>query len=286
MTKYYLAARHGACRAEAFWLRRACRAEAFWQRRVVVACLLVVVTAVAGCAGNRNLPPPDPAVADQFLMQRGREAMAKKHWIEAREYFREVIDNYSSSPLRPEAKLAMGDSYLGEGSTEALILGANEYREFLTFYPRHPQAETAQYNLAMTYFKQMRKSDRDQTATKEAIREFEVFFQRYPDSPITPEVKEKWRIARDRVSEASFDVGVSYMKRRWYPGAIDRFNEVLRDDPGFSHMDAVYYHLAETLARADRKGEAIPLFDRVVREYTTSEYVEKAQKRLQELKAQ
>ena len=257
-----------------------------WQRLPGIACLLLVASVITGCAGKNNNLPPDPSVADQFLMQRGRESLAKKRWIEAREYFREVIDNYSSSPLRPAAKLAMGDSYLGEGSTESLILGANEYREFLTFYPRDPQAETAQYNLAMTYFKQMRKPDRDLTAAKEAIQEFEVFFQRYPDSPLTPKVREDWRTARDRVSEASYSVGMNYMKRKWYPGAIDRFNEVLREDPGFTHMDAVYFNLAETLARADRKGEAIPLFDRVVREYTASEYVEKAQKRLQELKAQ
>ena len=257
-----------------------------WQRVLGAACLLIIVTAATGCAGKKDNLPPDPAVADQFLMQKGREALVKKRWIEAREYFREVIDNYSSSPLRPEAKLAMGDSYLGEASAEALVLGANEYREFLTFYPRNPNAETAQYNLAMTYFKQMRKPDRDQTATKEALQEFDVFFQRYPDSPLTPQVKEKWRIARDRISEATYTVGVSYMKRKWYPGAIDRFNEVVRDDPGFSHMDAVYFNLAETLARADRKGEAIPLFDRVVKEYTTSEFLEKAQKRLQELQAQ
>ena len=257
-----------------------------WQRGLGAACLLVLVTATVGCGGKKNNLPPDPSVADQFLMQKGREALVKKRWIEAREYFREVIDNYSGSPLRPEAKLALGDSYLGEASTESLVLGANEYREFLTFYPRHPQAENAQYSLAMTYYKQMRKPDRDQTATKEALQEFDVFFQRYPDSPLTPQVKEKWRIARDRISEAAYTVGVSYMKRKWYPGAIDRFNEVVRDDPGFTHMDAVYFNLAETLARADRKGEAIPLFDRVVREYTTSEYVEKAQKRLQELKAQ
>jgi len=257
-----------------------------WQRVLGAACLLFILTAATGCAGKKNNTPPDPAVADQFLMQRGREAMVKKRWIEAREYFREVIDNYSSSPLRPEAKLAVGDSYLGEASTESLVLAANEYREFLTFYPRHPQAETAQYNLAMTYFKQMKKADRDPTSTKETLAEFDVFFQRYPESALTPEVKTKWRIARDRLSETSFGVGVSYYKRKWYPGAIDRFNEILRDDPGYTNIDQVYYYLAETLARADRKGEAIPLFDRVVKEYTTSEFVEKAQKRLQELKAQ
>ena len=257
-----------------------------WRRGLCAVSLLVLVTAAVGCGGKKNNLPPDPSVADQFLMQKGREALVKKRWVEAREYFREVIDNYSGSPLRPEAKLALGDSYLGEASTESLVLGANEYREFLTFYPRHPQAENAQYSLAMTYYKQMRKPDRDITATKEAIAEFDIFFQKYPDSPLTPEVKQKWRLARDRVSDASLGVGLSYMKRKWYPGAIDRFNEIVRDDPGYTHMDQVYFNLAETLARADRKGEAIPLFDRVVQEYTASEYVEKAQKRLQELKAQ
>ena len=35
----------------------------------------------------------------------------------------------------------------------------------------------------MTHFKQMRAPDRDQTPTKEALAEFDVFFERYPNSP-------------------------------------------------------------------------------------------------------
>jgi TolA-binding protein len=99
-------------------------------------------------------------------------------------------------------------------------------------------------------------------------------------------VKEKWRIARDRLSAWSYGVGLTYFRQRWYPGAIDRFREVIRDDPGFSQMDSVYYHLAESLARTDKKAEAIPLFDRLVSEYKASEHLEKARERLQELQAQ
>jgi outer membrane protein assembly factor BamD len=248
-------------------------------------CVLLLLSA-AGCGGSKTRIPPDPALADQYLMERGREALAKKRWMESREFFRQIVDNYSGSSLRPAAKLAIADSYLGEGSTESLVLAANEYREFMTFYPTDPKTDYAQYNVAMSYFKQMKRPDRDQTATKEALTEFDAFFQRFPNSPLTPEVREKWRIARDRLSDASFLVGVSYFKRRWYPGAVDRFNEVIREDPGFTHIDGVYYYLAESFARADRKGEAIPLFDRVVKEYHSSEYLPKAQKRLQELTAQ
>jgi outer membrane protein assembly factor BamD len=256
-------------------------------RRLTAAGCVLLLLVAAGCAKKNKTPrvPPDPAVADQFLMERGREELAKKHYMEAREFFKQLVDNYSASPLRPAAKLAIADTYLGEASTESLVLAANEYREYMTFYPTDPKNDYAQYSVAMSYFKQMKKADRDQTATKEALAEFDTFFQRYPNSPLTPEVREKWRIARDRLSESSLDVGVGYFKRRWYPGAAERFNEVIREDPGFTHIDAVYYYLAETFARADRKGEAIPLFDRVVKEYKTGEYTAKAQKRLTELTA-
>src|SRR5215510_3141516 len=145
-------------------------------------CLLLVLT-VAGCGKSKPRIPPDPALADQFSMERGREELAKKHWTESREFFRQIVDNYSGSSLRSAAKLAIADAYLGEGSTESLVLAANEYREFMTFYPTDAKNDYAQYNLAMTNFKKMKRPDRDQTATKEAITEFDTFFQRFPNSP-------------------------------------------------------------------------------------------------------
>ena len=73
---------------------------------------------------------------------------------------------------------------------------------------------------------------------------------------------------------------------RWYPGAIDRFREVLKDDPDFTRRDGVYFYLAESLARTDKKAEAIPYFERLLTEFPSSEYLEDAKERLQELKNQ
>ncbi len=256
------------------------------RRLTAAGCVVLLALTAAACGAKKPKTPADPALADQFLMERGREELAKHHWMEAREFFRQIIDNYSGSQLRSAAKLGLADAYLGEGSAESLVLAANEYREYMAFYPTDAKNDYAQYSVAMSYFKQMKHADRDQTATKEAVTEFDTLFKRFPNSALTADAREKWRIARDRLSQSSFDVGITYFKRNWFPGAADRFNEVLKDDPGFTHIDAVYYYLAETYARADRKGEAIPLFDRVVTQHKTSEFLEKAQKRLQELKAQ
>jgi outer membrane protein assembly factor BamD len=240
----------------------------------------------AGCASKNQTIPAGTAQPDKFLLDRGNEELKKENWLAAREYFRQIVDNYPQSPLRPEAKLGVGDTYLGESTTEALVLAANEFREFLTFYPTNPRADYAQYKLAMSHFEQMRAPERDQTETKEALKEFQVFFDRYPNSPLMPEVKQKWRDARDRLSEASYRVGLFYFRSRWYTGAIDRFREVLKEDPGYTRRDAVYYYLAESLARTDKKAEAIPYFERLLKEFDSSEYRSDAQKRLEELKAQ
>ena len=259
-----------------------CRFRNCWH----IAGLLALLAASAACGAGRAGPPPGTVQPDRYLSERGTEALQMEEWLNARTYFQQLVDGYPQSPFRPDAKLGVGDAYLGEGSSESLVLAANEFREFLTFYPTNPRADYAQYKIAMSHFRQMRAPERDQTETKAALADFDVFFQKFPNSPLSAEVKQNWRIARDRLSDASYRVGFHYYRIRWYPGAIDRFREVLREDPGFTGRDAVYFYLAESLARTDKKAEAIPYFERLLAEFDRSDLLEDARVRLEELKNQ
>src|SRR5688572_12624223 len=88
--------------------------------RTLVVTLAAAVT-LAGCgARNGNAVPADATQPDRFLFDRGTEALNRERWIDAREYFRQVVDNYPGSPLRADAKLGVADAYLGEGNTENL----------------------------------------------------------------------------------------------------------------------------------------------------------------------
>jgi outer membrane protein assembly factor BamD len=251
-------------------------------------CAVLLLAGAAACSSAPKTPPVGAEEPDKFLWERGTEALNRKRWLVSREFFRQLVDSYPQSPYRADAKLGIGDSYLGEGSVEGQVLAINEFREFLSYYPTHARADYAQYKLAMSHFEQMRAPERDQTETREALREFDVFFQRYANSPLAPEVKMKWREARDRLSEASFRVGLHYYRVRWYPGAIDRFREVLKEDPGFAGRDRIYFYLAESLSRSDKTkvAEAIPYFERLLEEFPQSEHREDAAERLQVLKTQ
>jgi outer membrane protein assembly factor BamD len=250
----------------------------------------VLIVFGAACGASRSTVPPGTAQADEFLFKRGQEELKERHWAAAREYFRQIVDNYPQSPYRPDSKLAVGDTYIGEDTTESLVLAANEYREFLTFYPTNPRADYAQYRLAVAYAEQMLAPERDQSATRDVIKELQLFVDRYPNSALMPDARKLQREAKDRLSEASYRVGFYYYRVKWYTGAIDRFREILKNDPEYTRRDAVYYYLADSLVRndigkkAETKAEALAYYDRLLKEFEKSEYLDDAQKRIAELK--
>lgn len=249
-----------------------------------IARLILVAMVVASCGPQREVLPPGSAGADTFLYERGMAALKAQKWTDATDYLTKLVDGYPQSPYRADAKLGMGDVYLAQGSSESLVLAQNEYREFLTFYPTSPRADYAQYQLGMTHFKTMRSPGRDQTATRQAINEFEFFLQRYPNSSMTAQAQARLREAKDRLDQSDFGVGLHYYRTRWYPGAIARFKELLKTDPGYTNRDAVYFYLAESLLKTENKAEALPYYERLVAEFESSDYLEDARRRIGELK--
>ena len=255
-------------------------------RHVRFALIGLVLAAAAGClAGGKGVVPSGTLEPDKFLFDKGNTALTGKKWLTAREYFKQLVETYTGSVYRPDAKLAVGDTYLGEGNAESLVLAINEFTEFLAFYPTNKRAPYAQYKLGLAHFKQMRKPERDQTETRDTIKELQTFIARYPNSELMPEVKSKLREARDRLSNADYLVGFFYYRQRWYPGAVDRFQSVLKDDPEYTRRDEVYFHLGESFLKIKREAEALPYYERVVGEFQQSQYLEDAKKRIAEVKA-
>ena len=70
----------------------------------------------------------------------------------------------------------------------------------------------------------MLNAQRDQTATREALRDCDTFLKNNPQSKYLAEGQELRRQARDRLSESEYEIGLSYFRLRWYVGAIRNVN--------------------------------------------------------------
>jgi outer membrane protein assembly factor BamD len=248
--------------------------------------VLALAALVGACAsGGPKKPPtgtPDP---DKFLFDRGTDNLTRKRWIVAREYFRQLVDSYPQSQYRADAKLGIGDTYMGERSPESYVLAINEFREFLNFYPTSPRAHYAQFKLAMAHFNQMKSAMRDQTETRDAIREFQNYIAKYADKPLIDDARQKLREAKDRLDQWDLGVAEHYYRIKWYPGAIGRLAPLIKSDPEFTGRDKAYYLLASSYERVKQPAQALPIYERIVSEFEQSEYLEAAKKRIAELKS-
>ena len=250
-----------------------------------IALAVALGAALAGCAtGGGRKPPTGTPEPDKFLFERGSEALNKKRWTVAREYFRQLVDSYPQSSYRADGKLGIGDTYVGEGTAESYVLAINEFHEFLSFYPTHDRAYYAQYQLGIAHFKQMRAPARDQTETRDAVRELQAFVDKYGNTPLGDAGRKYLREAKDRLADSELGVGEQYYRLKWYPGAVGRLDPLIKSDPTYTNRDAAYFYLAESLIKLNRQAEALPYFERLVKEFEQSEYLDRAKQRIEELK--
>jgi outer membrane protein assembly factor BamD len=252
--------------------------------------LLPLLITVACGASTGKRPPEGSLEPDKFLFDNGSKALTDKRWYAAREYFRQLVDNYPQSVYRADAKLGIADTYSGEKTAESSVLAVNEYREFLALYPTSKRSYEAQFKLGMVYHADMRAPERDQTETREAVTELTTFVQRCAAaaecraSPLAEDGQKRLREAKDRLSMSEYRVGFFYYRQAWYPGAIERFMGILKSDPDFTNRDGVYYHLAQIFLKAGRPAEALPYLDKLVKEFEKSEFLEPAQKLIDQIK--
>jgi outer membrane assembly lipoprotein YfiO len=219
------------------------------------------------------------SASDQIVWEAGEKAVQKKDWDSARKYFRRLIDAFPQSEHQPDARIALADTYYDQGGTANYVLAVSSYREFLTLYPQHPKSDYAQFRAGESYFAQKNSPDRDQTATHQALEEYQRLLDVYPDSQYVEPARERIKACRQLLARANFGVGFFYQKtRQAWRSAIGRYEIIVQEYPDFEKFDEVLYRLAECLGNAGRYAEARPYLARLKSEFPNSVFIKDAEK--------
>lgn len=119
-------------------------------------------------------------------------------------------------------------------------------RRFVNLYPTDEDAAYAQYIIGLSYYAQIPEVTRDQRDTKLAIQNFNELLERYPGSIYEEDANAKMRVARDQLAGKEMQIGRYYLERREYPGAINRFRNVVEEYSNTRHVEEALARLVET----------------------------------------
>ena len=103
---------------------------------------------------------------------------------------------------------------------------------------RAPTRPTPQYLYAIVeLYDQIPDITRDQEPRSKALGAFQELVERYPKSEYADDAKFKIQVARDQLAGKEMEVGRFYLKKRNYPGAVNRFQVVVAQYQPTRHVE-------------------------------------------------
>ena len=223
---------------------------------------------------------------DRALFLEATRQVRKGDHETGRLLFTTIITTYPDSPYLPMAKLAIADSFYLEGTTASLIQAGQAYQDWLTFFPTDSLTCDAMLKVAETEMRQMGLSDRDISHARKAEQRLKVMLQQCPQTRLRPEAEVRLREVQDNLAMHNLGIARFYYDTRYVhnkaglKGAQDRLKEIVEKYPNFCLMDEVLWRWATTYKEEEEPDEAAKLYQRLVRDYPNSEFVEKAKEQL------
>lgn len=216
--------------------------------------MIVRVAVVAACAGllgacttkddkldiQSYVDTIEPADA---LYNQGLANLNAGNLREAAKKFEAVDRQHPYSEFARKANVMAAWTSYKLGKFDDAIQAA---RRFVNLYPTDEDAAYAQYIIGLSYFSQMPEVTRDQRETKLAVQNFNELLERYPGSIYEEDAKAKIRAARDQLAGKEMQIGRYYLERREYPGAINRFRNVVEEFSNTRHVEEALARLVET----------------------------------------
>jgi outer membrane protein assembly factor BamD len=237
-----------------------------------VLAFFVLIAVLPGCrSAGREDPILRLSAAEALEM--GKELMEERKFHQARRYLSHAFEVEPNSVSGREALLLVADSLYLQGGGHNLIQAEAKYRDFLNRFPTSDRASYVQFQIANTLAKRVERPDRDQSATRQAVRAYDELLRVYPGSEHVSEAEERRGELLELLAEHEFLVGRFYYRYGLPSAAVGRYEYLLENYPSYTEMDKVYFQLGLAKSKLGEKEEAQQWFDRLREEFPESPLV-------------
>lgn len=157
-----------------------------------------------------------------------KKAFVESNYEKAAKVYQLVIRNAPYGERAAEVQYRIGLSYRKQGN---FLEAISEYQKVIENYPQSRWVEKAYYEIGLSSLSQSLSPLYDQTMTDSALKQFQEFRKRFPDSELTDEVEEKIKLLRGRKAERIYQIAQFYEKGGSIQAAGIYYQEVMEKYP-------------------------------------------------------
>lgn len=198
--------------------------------------ITLVINVLSSCSSyDKLLKSTDYDAKFEAAMQYYNEGRYQR----ARDLFENLTLYYRGREHSEDIAWYYGKSLI---ETEYYYTAAYQMKSFAKRFPYSPHAEDAAFLTAYCQYMESPAYTLDQTITKDAIAEFELFAERYPQSTHIPEVNSYLDEMRNKLMEKDYEIAYGYYNTESYRAAVVALGNFLNSYPDSPHReDAMYY---------------------------------------------
>jgi len=172
----------------------------------------------------------------------GLEAVKKGDVIFAAKKFNEAEILYPQSIWASKASLMTSFAYYSQNYYDDAIYNLERH---LRNYPKDKNLDYVHYLMAMCYFEQLDDEKKDLKPLVKSREEFEYVIKHYPNTDFAIDAKYKLGLIVDILAAKEMYIGRYYLKTKKWAGAINRFQNVVKNYDQTIYVEEALHRLVE-----------------------------------------
>lgn len=207
----------------------------------------------------------------------------KKDYYRALQLFDQLMPAFKGTDKEEKLAYYYGYAYYYQ---QDYILAGYYFKRFARDYGSSKFAEECYFMNAYCNYLNSPGTALDQTSSVDAIREFQAFVNKYPNSDRVNRANELIDKLRGKLETKSFNIAMLYFKMDDYRAAIVSFNNLLKDFPETGYREQAMFHIIKAHSkyaensiaskRAERHQAAIGAYNDFKAIYPESRYMKEA----------
>ena len=195
-----------------------------------------------------------PQLSDKEIYSKGLALYKKGNFSKATSEFDNVFLNYPFSSLSSKSEIMSAYSLYQNNEIKK---AATKLSSYIELNPKGELTEYAHYLLAMCYYSQVSKEDRDPGASIKSLNYFKLIITKYPKSKYAKDAKLKIHFLKNMLAKNELNVGKFYLRKGAPASSIKRFKSILQNYQNTSVIPETLYRLSEAFLLLGLKDEAI-----------------------------
>jgi outer membrane protein assembly factor BamD len=215
--------------------------------------LLILAVFFVSCSPRQSLSSLEPAAE----FERAKSFFDNKKYNQAIEAFERVLFYHPSSEFVDDAQYWLARTYLAQKDYDQAIV---EFDYLVRNFPNTPQLADAYFYRAKAYLLGAPNYDKDLTDLKNAIRLFDEFLTRFPNSEYTDDARQEILMARNRLAKKELENGKLYEKLSEPEAAQLYYAYIMNNYPETESANEARYRSARIYEQSGQVEKAIELY--------------------------